>query len=207
VRFSPSSRLIYVSAMAGSRPVRLSTGDSGGVEDAPAWSPDGRWILFRKGGQLVKALASGGTTPTVVSGDVPIVDSQRARWMPDGSVIYVAADGLKQVSAAGGAARTLLAPAPILWDSAPDGRVLYAIFEGQRRAIELATIDVATGAVHTVRSLGRRPLTPDYVGYTDTLRAMRVSPDGTHLMYAFLNPEADIWILENFAPEVGRWWR
>ena len=119
-----------------------------------------------------------------------------ARWLPDGSVIYVAADGLKQVPAGGGAARTLLAPAPILWDSAPDGRVLYAIFEGQRRSIELATIDVATGVVHTVRSLGRRPLTPDYVGYTDTLRAMRVSPDGTHLMYAFLNPEADIWILE-----------
>lgn len=84
----------------------------------------------------------------------------------------------------------------MLWDVSPDGRIVYAVVERERRALELISIDVAGGAVRTLQSLGRKPLTPNYNGYSDTVRAMRVSPDGTRLMYAYLNPDADIWVLE-----------
>jgi serine/threonine protein kinase len=207
VRFSLGQQRIYVSSLAGSRPVRLSAGADGPQEDAPAWSPDGQWITFRRGRELVKALASGGTTPIVVSREVPMVDSQRARWLPDGHIIYRADDGMKIVSSNGGPVRVVTRAMPVLWDAAPDGKTLYAMLEREHRMIDLVSIDIATGVDHTIRSMGRRPLTPDYFSYVDTLRAMRVSPDGTHLMYAFLNPDADIWIMDGIAPPAPRWWK
>jgi hypothetical protein len=96
----------------------------------------------------------------------------------------------------GGTSRLIATEQPMLWDLSPDGRVIYAILERERRMMDLVTIDRVTGAQRTLQSLGRRPLTPDHGGYWDTVRALRVSPDGTRLMYARLNPTADIWILE-----------
>jgi eukaryotic-like serine/threonine-protein kinase len=201
VRFAPSGTRVYLTALAGSRPVQLtSEAVIGGVDDGPMWSPDGRWILFRRGSQLLKALASGGTAPSVVNRE--IVDSSMksegaAQWLPDGrTVIYSAADGLRQMPVDGGPSRLIVREQPMLWDVSPDGRMIYAILERDKRMMDLVTIDMATGALRTLQSLGRRPLTPDHAGYYDTVRALRVSPDGKRLMYARLNPTADIWILE-----------
>ena len=49
VPFTPKEERIYISAIAGSRAVQLTTGSDGTREDAPVWSPDGRFILFRRG--------------------------------------------------------------------------------------------------------------------------------------------------------------
>ena len=95
----------------------------------------------------------------------------------------------------------------MLWDLSPDGRLIVAMFEREKRSLDLASIDVATGAIRTLRSLGQRPVSPDFTNYPDNLRAMRISPDGTRLMYAYLKPEADIWILQGFAPEARSWWK
>lgn len=167
MRYALNEQRIYISAIAGSRPARLTVDVGGDSEDAPVWSPDGRWILFRRGGHLMKALASGGTSGTVLARDLAEGnEGQRARWLPDGrTAIYRAVDGLKQVSSDGGRTRLVTHEQPALWDLSPDGRLLYAILERERRAIDLATIDVATGAVRTLRSLGRRPLSPEYFGY------------------------------------------
>lgn len=209
VRFAPAATRVYLTALAGSRPVQLTTEATiTGVEDGPLWSPDGRWILFRRGHQVMKALASGGTSATVITDDV--VDSSNklegaAQWLPDGrAVIYSAADGLRQIPVDGGASRLIVREQPMLWDVSPDGRLIYAILERDKRMMDLVTIDMVTGAVRTLQSLGRRPLTPDHAGYWDTVRALRVSPDGTRLMYARLNPTADIWILEGVGGAAGR---
>jgi len=198
VRFASGGARIYVSALAGSRPVQLTSDPAALLrEDDPAWSPDGRWISFRRGDRLMKALASGGTVPALLAEDVDEDQGGSAQWLPDGAaVVYRAADGLKRTSTDGAPARQVSPERPLVWDLSPDGRVVYAILERERRAIDLVTIDISTGDVRTLMPLGRKPLTPDYNGYRDTLRAMRVSPDGTRLLYAYLNPSADIWILE-----------
>jgi dipeptidyl aminopeptidase/acylaminoacyl peptidase len=207
LRIASNERLIYVSAIAGSKPVRLTAGAGLGFENGPVWSPDGRWLLYRgPGSRLMKALASGGTEGKTLATDAANVEGQRSIWLPGGSaVIYQALDGLRQVSADGGPSRLISKEKPLLWDLAPGGRVVHAIIEGDRRAIELASIDLSTGKVTTRRPLGRRPLWPA-LGYAETLRALRVSPDGTRLMYAILKPEADIWILEDFTPKSRPWW-
>jgi len=202
VRFTSSEIRIYVSAMAGSRPVRL-TADDGDPEreDSPAWSPDGSWIVFRRGNRLLKALASGGTAPTLLADDAAANFSAAPQWLPDGRVVvYLARDGFREVPADGGPTRLISTERPAVWDLTPDGRQIYAIREGPRRAIDLVAIDVASGEVREMLSLGQAPVSPEFGGWYDSLRAMRISPDGTRLIYAYLNPEADIWILDGAAP-------
>jgi hypothetical protein len=212
VRYAPGATSIFVTAMAGSRPVALTDGAVGRRDDGPVWSPDGRWILFRRGNSLLRALASGGTAATLVGDDIvdPSIRTEGtvAQWTPDGAtVIYQATDGLRNRPVGGGAPRLVSREQPLLWDLSADGRVIYAILERDRRNLDLVTIDVATGAVRALRPLGRKPVTPDYNGYSDTVRAMRLSPDGTRLMYAVLNPDADIWILDGFTPPARPWWK
>jgi Tol biopolymer transport system component len=201
VRFAPSGTRVYLTALGGSRPVRLtSEAATSESDDGPMWSPDGRWIIFRRGHQLMKALAIGGTAPLVVTDDIVDASTKSegaAQWLPDGrAVVYSAADGLKQLAVDGGTPRLISRERPMVWDVSPHGRLIYAILERDARMMDLVTIEIATGALHTLQSLGRRPLTPDQSGYWDTVRALRVSPDGKRLMYARLNPTADIWILE-----------
>jgi hypothetical protein len=139
----------------------------------------------------------GGAQPVLLAEDAEDLQGNAAQWLPDGeTVIYGTGDGLKRIPADGGVGEYVSRVRPVVWDLAPDGRAVYAVVEREQRAIDLVSIDVATGAARTVRTLGRAPITPDYSGYPDTLRAMRISPDGTRLMYAYLNPESDIWILE-----------
>ena len=84
---------VYVRQVSGGRPTLL-TGDSGAVEVAPTWSPDGSRILFASQRGLFSVPASGGLTrqeaPPRAAG--PIIS---AEWSPDGRTIaYVAADSI-----------------------------------------------------------------------------------------------------------------
>lgn len=207
VRYSQGATRIYVTALTGSKPVQLTTATSDSDrEDGPRWSPDGRWILFRRGSRLMKTLASGGAEPIVIADNIPDTALQSegtGRWLPSGdAVIYRDADGLRARRENDGSARLVSGERPILWNLSRDGRTIYAILKRARQSMDLVTIDVATGAVTTLRSLGRKPLTPDYAGYWNTVRALRLSPDGTRLMYAHLNPTSDIWILDRFGSRI-----
>jgi len=124
------------------------------------------------GDHVLKALASGGTAGTSIASDrAKGSEGQRDRFLPDGrSIVYRSADGLKQVNEDGTAPRLITHEQPLLWDLSPDGRLIYAMVERDKRA-------------------------------------MGVSPDGTRLIYAYLKPEADIWILEGFAPPARSWWK
>ena len=122
-----------------------------------------------------------GTGPDAIEG--------RLKFNPDATFDFsVEGDPLRKISPQGLAA----------WDLSPDGESIVGLrVDPVTRALDLATIEVASGAIAVIGNLGKRPVTPDLFGYRDTLRAFRVSPEGTRGLLSYLQPEADIWIIEN----------
>jgi len=98
-----------------------------GINGAPFWSPDGRFIVFSSGGKLKKIDASGGPPQ-------PLCDISGAAfggsWNREGIIIFgsdVGGGGIWRVPAAGGvtAALTVRSPQEVLHDQPvflPDGR-------------------------------------------------------------------------------------
>jgi len=69
--------------------------------NAPAFSPDGKWLAFFSSGQLKKVALGGGAPVTICAAD----DNRGAAWLDDQTIVFTpnASAGLWRVSAAGGA--------------------------------------------------------------------------------------------------------
>jgi hypothetical protein len=196
-RYSAGDPRIYFQAIQGKLPVRLTNAEAGAPrEDHPAWSPEGDWVVFRSRHRILKALATGHAPPVLLAEDsIPTGLTGAPKWMGN-QIIYQSADGLRSVPEGRGPSEILSREQPLGWDLAPDGTIL-AILEGKRRTMRLVRIDMRSGAViEEFPNLGQVPLTPDPVGYVDTIRSLRVSPDGKRLVLGYLNPRSDIWIRE-----------
>ena len=120
----------------------------------PAFSPDGRWIVFEADGHLKKVRPDGGAA-------VEITDSVSAgfggaAWLDDGTLVYVTSPGidLRRVSAAGGPSSV------IVHDTTLGGRafrnltplpgargVLVTICSGNCATMSVAAVDLKTGAL------------------------------------------------------------
>jgi hypothetical protein len=84
---------------------------------------------------------------------------------------------------------------PRVWDVARDGTIV-GILEGEHRAMKVVRIS-ATGALLKQYPVVRQfPVTLEPLAYGETVRALRVSPDGTRLLMDYMNPQADVWIRE-----------
>ncbi len=68
---------------------------------APAFSPDGQWVLFNNDAGLMKVSLSGGAPQRVIAG----VGALGASWGDDGTIAYTAGDNLWLVSSDGGTPR------------------------------------------------------------------------------------------------------
>jgi eukaryotic-like serine/threonine-protein kinase len=89
---------------------RMDEGDAtalGATGSNPFFSPDGQWIgLFRDAG-LIKVPVNGGTPVMIAAtSDRPA----GATWRADGTIVFATSEGLFQVSAEGGAVKTLAKP-------------------------------------------------------------------------------------------------
>ena len=71
-----------------------------GVQGAPFFSPDGKWIGFFAGGKLLKASVAGGPPVEICRG----LNGKGASWGPDNTIVFApnAFGGLWRVSALGG---------------------------------------------------------------------------------------------------------
>jgi hypothetical protein len=62
--------------------------------------------------------------------------------------------------------------------------------------MELITIEPQSGQARPVMDLGRRPVSPEPVGYADTIRSLAISPDGKRAVFGYLQPDSHIWMRE-----------
>ena len=103
------SRFVYAAWRNGERQLFLRSMDqpavilipgTQGVQGAPFFSPDGKWIGFFAGGKLLKASVAGGPPVEICRG----LNGKGASWGPDNTIVFApnAFGGLWRVSALGG---------------------------------------------------------------------------------------------------------
>jgi serine/threonine-protein kinase len=73
--------------------------EGAGGESYPFWSPDGRFVAFRLGGDLKRVDVTGGAVETVVAG---ISCFRRGAWGADGTILFGGCNEIQSVPAAGG---------------------------------------------------------------------------------------------------------
>jgi Tol biopolymer transport system component len=186
-----NSRSIYISAVAGGKPVRLSTDNAD--ERSPSWNGDGSAIAYLRnnGGNwsLVKAASGGNAVPTVIrDGCLPA----HPRWNRANShwIACATADGLTLVSPDGKEIVPLTKNRWLVFGWSRDGKLLYGIAETASHHRAVASLDIET-RVET--NLGELPLS-----LAAEVRGYSLAPDGQSFATSISNPSGDIWTLEGF---------
>ena len=133
----------------------LDPGPIAGTERAlnPVFSPDGEWIAFVADGHLKKMRVAGGATATLA--DSVAGGFGGAAWLDDGTLVYVtpSLQGLRRVSAVGGASTVALSEAAIgggggigMPNPLPGARgVLFAYCDATCLRSSLHVLDLHTG--------------------------------------------------------------
>lgn len=123
---------IYVKMIDAGGPVRLTTNPAG--DDDAAWSPDGRFIAFRRlytadRCDVLIIPAIGGAERKLAqtaSWEVPGFAIAGLSWSPDGKFLAMVDHGIRAVSEQTGEKRVLSSPDPLFYDYlpafSPDGR-------------------------------------------------------------------------------------
>ncbi len=160
--FSPDGRSLVFTGRTGGRQL-LFRRELGGGEAVPIpgtdggdsafFSPDGRWIGFVSGGQMMKVAAEGGRPFRLAEQ----LGSGGSAWLRDGTIVFAPSysDGLFQVPADGGAAERLTTPDSAggelghWWpDPLPgDRKVVFTAFRTPVDKSRIGVLDLATRKV------------------------------------------------------------
>jgi len=206
--WSPDGRQIaYYSYRGGTRRILvMSANGEGGAEVAsrpagqrfPSWSPDGRRLVFHSdasGRSELYLLPRRGDSSWGEASQLTTGGGQNARWSPDGSAIaYTWDGGIRLITPAGGAPRTLVPAAPdsaagegaevVQWS--PDGRTLFfKTFDPQGRS-----------SLWSVPSAGGSPRL--LVRFDESHQSNRpeFATDGRRLFFTISSRESDVWSVE-----------
>ncbi len=196
-----SGHSIYISSVAGGRPVPLSTEKVD--ELSPSWNGDGSWISYLRnnGGSwsLVKAASGGNSKPIVLrEGCLP----SRPRWNRGNShwIACVTNEGLTIVSEDGAESRPLSKEHWLVFGWSRDGKILNGIKETAARRRVISSIEIETGAE---KVLGELPLP-----LAAEVRGFSLAPDGASFATSASHPSGGIWTLEGFRqPGLLSWLR
>jgi len=184
---------LWISAVAGGTPIRVSRDEERVGEFPGAWSPDGTWFTYfavRDGKlDLVKAKTSGEAAPVLLkrslsdSRDVPA-------WSPTGDWILV---GNLLISPDGKTERSLAQHGEAYYTFSKDGKLLYGL-RSEKNVQALFSIDIATGAEHAI---GSGNTFPPRNRFTPSIR-LSIAPDGRSFIYGTGVIRSSLWILEGF---------
>jgi Tol biopolymer transport system component len=124
---------------------------------SPFVSPDGQWVGFFSNGDILKAPSAGGNPVAICSCHA---SSSGGAWMPDGSIVFRAADALRIVAADGGARRDLTRVNREAGERThlnpsvgPDGRsVIFTVVRSQVDDATVEVVDIATGRRSVIRA-------------------------------------------------------
>lgn len=193
-RVNASGMHLYMSPIGGGRPIALDPG-SAARSDSPTWSPDSNWVAFASEGGLWKVRPGSRERPVKVRDDLSS-RSRMVRWSRSGELLYASKDGVSVTDATGAQSRVITDEPLLVWDWSADGSQIYAIREGSARRMELITIDRKSGQTRLIAGLGRIPVSPEPIGYASPIRSLAVSPDGKRAVFAYLQPDSQIWMME-----------
>jgi eukaryotic-like serine/threonine-protein kinase len=145
-----NGRELFVRPLDAAEPVSLFTGAPRG----PFVSPDGQWVGFTDGQNILKKVPITGGPPVTIAARESTFPG--ATWTPDDTIVFATTDGLQQVPAAGGPTTPVTrldrerGDAIHLWpELLPGGRaMLFTIVpaKGFIGAAQIAALDRRTGA-------------------------------------------------------------
>jgi len=181
---------IYVSAVAGGKPLRLSPDSTD--ERSATWSGDGAWIAFLQNVNgrwtLVKARSGGGDQPAALHDGL---SPTHPKWNHhDKWIACTTAEGLTLVSD-DGKLSDLVSPGDwLVYGWSLDGKTLYGIkrLPGGRRVV--ASLDPEKRVEIAIGDL-QLPAAAEVHGFS-------MAADGKTFATSFSRPGGDIWVLRGF---------
>jgi Tol biopolymer transport system component len=188
---------LWVSALAGGSPARLTNNPPAIAEYASNWSPDGKEYVYLQVTNGVVGLATvktrGNAAPTVLKANVSW--GLLPDWSPTGEWITYHDDrGVELISPDGRSVKSLGDIKTDYLAFSKDGKKLYGIKDDEDKA-PLIEVDVATLKTKVIKELGEA-WEPD----EDLFPAIRLSlaPDGKSLVYAVSKTQDNIWMLQGY---------
>jgi Tol biopolymer transport system component len=187
---------IYVSAVAGGKPLRLSPDATD--ERSATWSGDGAWIAFLQNVNgrwtLVRARSGGGDQPVVLlRGCTPT----HPKWNPrENRIACTTSDGLTLVSDDGKQSNPVSPGEWLVYGWSLDGKMLYGVkrLAGGRRVV--ASVDPEKRVEKTLGDL-QLPASAVVHGFS-------MAADGKSFATSYSHPGGDIWVLRGFEkPGIG----
>jgi Tol biopolymer transport system component len=201
---------IWISMTAGGPPTPLLPRAHEAIQGAPAWSPDGQWIVFAEWKdqhwQLVKVRVGSGEEPIVLRSDG--VANATPRWSPKNDwITWETEQGFLLVSPDGKQERSL---SDDLWSDAPwlvhawsrDGSAILGIKENDERHLSVIAVNAATGAARAIADLGPSP------PVNNPVKGFSVSADGRTITTSIVRLRGDLWLLGGLRwKSTSSWWR
>jgi len=189
---------IYVSAVAGGRPLRVSPAATD--ERSPTWSGDGTWIAFLQNlngrWSLVKAHSGGGDQPVVIRDHC--LPSHPKYNHNSNRIAVLTEQGLSLVSDDGKSSEVVSTDHWLVYGWSKDQTLLYGIKETAGRSRVVVSLDPEK---HIEKTIGDLQLPPD----ADVL-GFSMAADGKSFATSFSRPGGDIWTIQGFQ-KPGIWER